>query len=184
MDFSNRTKWVLAESIKELLVNESLDKITVKEIVEKCGTTRQTFYRNFKDKYDLVNWYFDQIVKKTIKQMGISLTLKEGLIKKFEYMVEDKYFFMGALKSSDYNNLMDYDYKCICEFYKTVATSNGKVTPYIEYLIEFYCHGSMDMTADWVKSGMKLTPCQMADLLVDALPVKLKSYFDTLMIEK
>ncbi|MFQ7174900.1 MAG: hypothetical protein ACLRQF_24360 [Thomasclavelia ramosa] len=24
--------------------------------------TRQTFYRYFKDKYDLVNWYFEKLV--------------------------------------------------------------------------------------------------------------------------
>ena len=33
----------------------------VKEIVAESGTTRQTFYRNFQDKYDLINWYFDRI---------------------------------------------------------------------------------------------------------------------------
>lgn len=182
MEFSDRTKWFFAESIKALLKTEPLDKITVKEIADNCGATRQTFYRNFHDKYDLVNWYFDQIVQKTIKQMGVSLTLKEGLIKKFEYMVEDKYFFIGALKSSDYNNLMDYDYKCICEFYKAVAAANGKVAPDIEYLVEFYCHGSMDMTEEWVKKGMKLTPEEMAGLLVDAMPPKLEPYFKTLII--
>ena len=89
MKFANRTKLVLAESIKELMEHIPLDKITVTQIVNNCGTTRQTFYRNFKDKYDLVNWYFDLIVQKTIKQMGISLTLREGLVKKFSYMVED-----------------------------------------------------------------------------------------------
>ncbi len=184
MEFSERTKLVLAESIKELMKTTSLDKITVKEIVGNCGTTRQTFYRNFKDKYDLVNWYFDRIVKKTIKQMGVSLTLKEGLVKKFEYMLEDKYFFISALTSSDYNNLMDYDYQCIEKFYKEVATHNGEMTDQIEFLVEFYCHGSMDMTAQWVKAGMKRTPEEMANLLEEALPQALEPYFVTLKVKK
>lgn len=158
MDFSERTKLVLAESIKELMKTIPLDKITVKEIVENCKTTRQTFYRNFKDKYDLVTWYFDKIIQKTIKQMGVSLTLREGLIKKFEYMVEDKYFFISALTSSDYNNLMSYDYKCILEFYKQTAAKNGTLTEEIDFLLEFYCHGSMDMTAEWVQKDATY-PC-------------------------
>ena len=29
---------------------------------EELGVTRQTFYRNFQDKYDLINWYFDKIL--------------------------------------------------------------------------------------------------------------------------
>ena len=55
----DRTKYKLADSIKECMKTTPVDKITVKDIVERCGLTRQTFYRNFKDKYDLINWYFD-----------------------------------------------------------------------------------------------------------------------------
>ena len=180
LEFSDRTKLLLAESIKELMKTIPLDKITVKEIVSRCGTTRQTFYRNFKDKYDLVNWYFDRIVKKTIEQMGISLTLREALVKKFEYVKEDKHFFTSALSSSDYNNLMDYDYHCIYRFYKSIAEKKGEVTPEIDFLIKFYCHGSMDMMVEWVKRDMDLTPEEMAYRLELAMPNVLRSYLDTL----
>ena len=54
-----RTKYKLAHSMKECMMTTSVENITVKQIVEKCGLTRQTFYRNFLDKYDLINWYFE-----------------------------------------------------------------------------------------------------------------------------
>ena len=184
MKFSDRTKLFLSESVKELMKSIPLDKITVTQIVNNCGTTRQTFYRNFKDKYDLVNWYFDLIVQKTIKQMGISLTLREGLIKKFSYMLEDADFFKSALSSSDYNNLMSYDYKCILSFYRSVAAGNGILDDNIDFLLQFYCHGSMDMTADWVHQGMKTTPEEMADLLIEAMPDRLHPYLKTLQQTK
>ena len=50
-----KTKYKLANSIKECMKTAPVDKITVKNIVEGCGVTRQTFYRNFLDKYDLIN---------------------------------------------------------------------------------------------------------------------------------
>ena len=58
-----KTKYKLAESVKECMKTAPVDKITVKNIVESCGVTRQTFYRNFLDKYDLINWYFDKLVE-------------------------------------------------------------------------------------------------------------------------
>lgn len=66
-----KTKYKLANSIKECMKTAPVDKITVKNIVEGCGVTRQTFYRNFLDKYDLINWYFDKLVLQS--QGGIAV---------------------------------------------------------------------------------------------------------------
>ena len=74
MESALKTKYKLANALKELVGREPLDKITVKQIVEGCGVSRQTFYRCFLDKYDLVNWYFERLVEQSFKEMGVSLT--------------------------------------------------------------------------------------------------------------
>lgn len=58
----DKMKYRLADAMKNCMKKMPVEKITVKEIVTECGTTRQTFYRNFQDKYDLINWYFDRIL--------------------------------------------------------------------------------------------------------------------------
>lgn len=68
-----KTKYKLAESVKECMKTAPVDKITVKNIVEGCGVTRQTFYRNFLDKYDLINWYFDKLVLQSFEQIGMGI---------------------------------------------------------------------------------------------------------------
>ena len=55
MENQDRTREKLARAIKEEMERAPLDKITVTQIVERAGVTRQTFYRNFQDKYDLAN---------------------------------------------------------------------------------------------------------------------------------
>ena len=92
MNAAEKTKYKLAKALKVRMEKQPLDRITVAQIAETCDVTRQTFYRYFQDKYDLVNWYFDQLATKSFKQMGISLSLKEGLVKKFELMREEKIF--------------------------------------------------------------------------------------------
>ena len=47
---------ILAESFRELAGSKPVDKITVPNIVENCGYSKTTFYRLFKDKYDLMAW--------------------------------------------------------------------------------------------------------------------------------
>lgn len=70
MDASEKMKYKLAEAMKELLDHYPVEKITVTQIVDQCGVTRPTFYRHFKDKYDLVNWHFDKLVQKSFQEMG------------------------------------------------------------------------------------------------------------------
>ncbi len=47
-------KEILAESFKELALTRDVEKITIKEITDNCGYSPATFYRQFKDKYDLM----------------------------------------------------------------------------------------------------------------------------------
>ena len=100
---TERTKYELADAMKRRMKTAPVEKITVKEIVEACGVTRQTFYRNFQDKYDLINWYFDKILLESFEHMGEGKTVYEGLVKKFEYIEQEKLFFRAAFKSDSQN---------------------------------------------------------------------------------
>lgn len=169
------TRYVFAECIKQLMNHQSLDKITVTDIVEMSGKTRQTFYRYFRDKYDLVNWYFEVLADKSFLQIGNSETLREGLIKKFQFIYNDRVFFKEAFKSKDYNNVENYDYNCILTFYQNIIKRklDNNIPSDIEFLLEMYCHGSITMTVDWATGGYRLKPEELADMLIEALPPKL-----------
>ncbi|MCR5632282.1 MAG: TetR family transcriptional regulator, partial [Eubacterium sp.] len=52
------TKRAIADSLKELTKEKPFDKISVKDISEKCGINRQTFYYHFEDKYLLLRWIY------------------------------------------------------------------------------------------------------------------------------
>ena len=51
---ADKTKYRLAEAAKKCMASSGTDAMTVTQIVQTCGVTRQTFYRNFQDKYDLI----------------------------------------------------------------------------------------------------------------------------------
>ena len=50
---SQTTKRALEASLKNLLLQKPLDKITINDIAEDCGISRMTFYYHFRDIYDL-----------------------------------------------------------------------------------------------------------------------------------
>ena len=179
-----KTKYKLAASMKECMKSEPVDKITVKNIVEGCGVARQTFYRNFLDKYDLINWYFDKLVLESFEQIGMGHTVGESLTRKFEFILGEKVFFTEAFRSDDRNSLKEHDFELILQFYKDLlARKDSKpLDQELQFLLEMYCQGSVYMTVKWVLGGMKDTPKEMSDKLVEAMPPKLAAVFQRLRL--
>lgn len=179
---SDKMKYYLADAIKICMKTTPVDKITVKNIVEACGVTRQTFYRNFKDKYDLINWYFDKLVLKSFSRMVDGGTVAESLTKKFEFIKEEKIFFTEAFRSDDYNSLKEHDFELILQFYIDLIKkkTSRPINEEFGFLLEMYCRGSVYMTVKWVLKGMKDSPEKMAAKLVDAMPAKLSKLMQEL----
>ena len=51
---AQRTKKRIQETFLAMLEQESLDKITVKDLVDRCGMNRNTFYYYYQDLYALL----------------------------------------------------------------------------------------------------------------------------------
>jgi len=61
------TKQALSGSLKKLLTEKTLDKITISEICGNCGLNRQSFYYHFSNIYDLVSWALKTDVSEQIE---------------------------------------------------------------------------------------------------------------------
>lgn len=177
-------KYRLAEAMKSCLKTTPVDRITVQKIADTCGVARQTFYRNFLDKYDLINWYFDKLLLESFEHMGSGRTVTEGLERKFEFIQEERVFFAEAFRSDDQNSLKEHDFELILDFYiRLIEQKTGrKPDEELAFLLEMYCRGSIYMTVKWVLGGMEEPPEKMAARLVDAMPEKLAELFRELHI--
>ena len=179
-DRKDDTRYCFAEAIKRLMKKESVDEITVLQIVNESGFSRQTFYRNFMDKYDLINWYFDKLLLISFDRMGSGKTVFDGLVLKFRYIVKERVFFSAAFGTDEQNNLKDHDFNMIYEFYINMLKEKTGVMPDEKtcLLLEMYCRSSIYMTVKWVLDGMKQSPEDIAGLMIDAMMPKLYSIFE------
>ena len=182
MEKQEKTKYKLAAAMKECMKTTPVDRITVTSIVKGVGVTRQTFYRNFLDKYDLINWYFDKLVLQSFEQIGMGHTVGESLTQKFEFIVNEKVFFTEAFRSDDRNSLKEHDFELILQFYKDLIArrTSRPLGEELQFLLEMYCQGSVYMTVKWILTGMKDTPEAMAVKLVEAMPPKLAKVMEEL----
>ena len=184
MEKNEKTKYKLAEAMKECMKTSKVDAITVKQLAEKCGLTRQTFYRNFLDKFDLINWYFGKILDQSFEHMGRGTSVYDALVRKFTYIEQEKQFFAAAFRYDEQNSLREHDFELILEFYSNLIFQKTGRRPDAEtsFLLEMYCRGSIYMTVKWLLGGMKFPPAQLAKQLVLGMPEKLVQLFTDLHI--
>lgn len=131
-------KMLLAEALKQCMRKVPLEKITVTQIVRTCGTTRQTFYRHFQDKYDLVHWVFDQILMQSFAHMGEGKTVYEALVNKFTYIREELIFFQAAFRCYTQNSLREHDFRLILAFYTDRITRICPLSDTLRFQLEMY----------------------------------------------
>ena len=62
------TKTIIADSFLLLARKKGADKVTVKDISEACGISRQAFYYHFQDIPDLIQWIFEKRLQNTMQQ--------------------------------------------------------------------------------------------------------------------
>ena len=60
---SQRSKELFIRALLTLMHQKPLEDISIKEIVEEASLTRQTFYRHFTSKEDVLKTYLDYLYK-------------------------------------------------------------------------------------------------------------------------
>ena len=171
-------KFRLVTSIGECMKQYPLEDITVDQVARGAGLSRQTFYRHFRDKYDLLNWYFDKLLLESFDEMGSGRTVREGLDRKFAFIQEEHLFFFAAFQNDDQNNLKEHDFQMIFDFYKDlIRKKGGTIDEAFTRLLEMYCQASVYMTVEWVLRRTQISASELTQLMLDAMPEKIRQLF-------
>ena len=96
---AHATKQLLANALKKKLNQKTLDKITVTELAEDCGVNRQTFYYNFQDIYDLLDWTLEQERQQLWLTADLNTYSLENLTILLEYLKTNKTFVLNTYHS-------------------------------------------------------------------------------------
>ena len=174
-------KEILAESFRELAETVPIDKITIKDIVYNCDYSPATFYRHFKDKYDLIAYDYVQRTSEIIAKFGT-----EGY--EWKQIVTDCMRFFD--KNRKYMKNLLLNTKGMDSFVRYFADANiGHITECIlknssmkelshdlEVYVRVYIFGTVQLTCQWLLGEFDSTADHLAELFEKAVPEPLKEY--------
>lgn len=157
------TKKLLADGLKELLKKKTLDKITVKELVLTCGVNRQTFYYNFQDIYELLEWIFNEEADRLRKEMQGIADWQERLqivIKKISEE-DNRRLILNAFYSVNPIQIDRFLQNYFRPSVEGVIYENTKDVKLSEedreFMIRMYDLCWVDLVMRWIQSGMDMS---------------------------
>lgn len=71
-------KKMIADTYMQLAQHKSIDKITVKDLVDACNISRQTFYYHFQDVLEVLEWRIEQDISTTLTRSMKAESPKEA----------------------------------------------------------------------------------------------------------
>lgn len=174
------SKQMLAESLEKLLMKKNLDDIQVSEIVAGASLSRKTFYRHFKDKYDLTSWYFSQFYEASFGLITDGITWEDALLRYLEIYAEKSSVLKNAYASGDINNLRSYDISFTRKTYEKYLAFKGAPieSEEMRFAIDIATRGGTEMVIEWLLGGMKMEKQRLVMLLKGTLPKDILKYID------
>ena len=170
-----------ADSFRELAGGKNIDKITVRDIVGNCGYSTATFYRHFKDKYDLIAWDYTRDVKKILDQVdGNQATWRQALIDAASYYDSHKSYLKNLLlHTTGYDSFLRYMNEINHNSLKErILLSSGlnELEEKTEMFIRIYCFGTVSLTCEWILGKYSASPKELVDVYEKSLPKPLHEY--------
>jgi AcrR family transcriptional regulator len=177
----------IVKALKDEMLERPAESITVASLCDRVQISRQTFYRYFKDKFDVINWYGSFFHQTALGQVGRSLTWFEGFLKTGTFGYEERDFFEGAARPrKDFNALVNYAIRTTYTDWRATLTDYiaVEITPLLEFQLSYWSKAGTEAGFRWIKDGYPTEPLEYAHNLESCVPKELYNVMNKHVLAK
>ncbi|MGN0962018.1 MAG: TetR/AcrR family transcriptional regulator [Clostridia bacterium] len=137
----------IAETFCRLILEKGIDKITVKDLVENCRISRQTFYYHFQDILDVGEWCAQKVVEKALEK-GLAAETPEEAMEAFVSMAVNDHDLLEKLLCSRKREYMEsIMFRMVRIYLQEIISHRVSVPAAIPF-------SDMEMALDFYASGI------------------------------
>lgn len=150
----------IADALLAKMKEKPFDKITADEIIAAADVGRMTYFRNFSSKQDVLTYKLIRHWETNSEERN----LRER--KKFNIDNAADFFEINFLLKDTFDLIYSAGQQSalLNAFYKIMVPSTTE-DAFLKYRERFYAYGLFGLLDEWIISGYKETPQQMAETL-------------------
>ncbi|EKU94354.1 HTH-type dhaKLM operon transcriptional activator dhaS [Alloiococcus otitis] len=171
------TQKKIADAFKQVLYQSDLESITVSQLMKQAKMRRQTFYDYFLDKYDLVNWIFQQELTEIINDNIGYRNWKDILGLLVEYFESNCHFYLKVLSYDGQNAFKFFLKEEIDQLLQSLLISayksKDKNIVFKSHENGLYCriltNGLVETVTEWILSECPIDSRDLSRYFIDYL---------------
>lgn len=165
-----RVKRKIEDAFFALLREKNFSEITVTDLVKKSGVARTSYYRNFNSKEDIIKGYIQRLrneidiaLKYSSETFGDKLN-HPTLTIHVSYYLKEKHNLLLLYKNGFGTLMLDETNRYIEE-----ALGDMPFNSIERYSLYFTSGAIFNAMMQWLKTGAKETPSEMAEIIMELL---------------
>lgn len=163
------TRHYIVEALFKLMGQYEYDKISVTDVAAKAGVGRATFYRYFKRKEDVIEFYFTHNVRAFISERRYYPRYKADYLKiardVFEKFKNNRERFILIKRARLEYLYLDFLNKKMVETFENEYPENNLYQPYL------YAGMLFNVSMAWLDGGCAEPVEKMAQIFIDSLNI-------------
>lgn len=164
------TEKIIADTFKELLLKNSMEKITVKEICEKADIIRPTFYNHFADKYEVLEYIIRTDILEPIKPLLFNNMMTAAYTLLLTNIGNDIEFYKRAVMIEGQNSFSNISISLVTELLVETIEKLHPVHHFRyswmsrEMLAEYYANTMCYIAINWIKRDFMVSPDELSEI--------------------
>lgn len=155
---ARRTQATIMQAFVDLLAQKSLDKITVKDVIERADVNRNTFYYYYENIPSLLAALFEREIQKFITSDEKSESFAKEYVRAYSLVRNHKraiYHIYQSEERQALSGFLETAAELLVErFVREAAAPYNLDESGISYVTHFYSYAIVGMTAHWVREDM------------------------------
>lgn len=152
-------KETIAQAAKALLLEKQIKKLTVKDIVEECGITRQTFYYHFEDIAALFRWMLEQDTQRTMLEAR-ALSSGEARLRYLFVVAINAMPYLKKGMASNYRDdlermLSQYLLRLFEQACDTEGLYQNCTSAEVKLILRYHCQAILGLLRNWTEADTK-----------------------------
>ena len=169
----------LFDALYALMQTKPIEEIPVGEILTKAHVSRSSFYRRYRDKYELLTQSYKRLLDHTFLRCMKDMSWKAASVELYHILAEHPRFFKHAIArrgpDSLYQFILDVILGCMEELFRAQG-ANLSADWRLLAAAKAYLHGTLEVTCEWAQADMPYPADELIEWLYEIMPECLKAY--------